>query len=1137
MATDATVLAIGADTSAIPPAVTDLDRLTQASKRTEDQTDKTTAAFEKQGVKVGVAIAATIAIVTQQIASFIDYADKLDEFGEKLGLRASEIGALGYAASQSDTSLENLVARLGILADRASDAAAGSARANAGFKAMGIAVTDANGALKNQETLLLEIAEKFSTYRDGTAKAALAQELFGRGGRDLIPLLNKGKEGIEELKKKYLEMAGDIDVAAAKSSDFNDMLASLQLQVKLLFGQMAGPLMDALMSIAKAFRQGSSEADAFRVIGEAVAAVFKVIASGAVVVVNVLHQMGENIGALAAAFMAIMRGDFSQAWTIMKENAKDSIGAVVQTVDQLKTIWTEPAAAAKKGAEGIEAPVAVAAKKIKEHKDKISADLRELIGDYGWFVDTLTQSLSTNSKYEESLKRLDKVAKAFGLSSAEVAAVQKHLKETLDETTKAAVEEEKRIASLLAELDQLAADRLRASDEELKALIQQRDALIQEGQAIGLTKAELDALTLARLDEKIAILEQRAATGDLTDGLYAQLEVLKQIRAQIAANQAARAAADSAKQYQDSWVSAFQSINSAAEQTFADMLHGSRDFAQRFKDSVLNMLYSALYQLTVKPFVVNIVASMSGVSAGALGGGQGGAGNLLNLLGGGGGGGTGSIADLFTGGAGSSLSTLFSGMAGSFATSGVGSALGLSSAVYELTGASSMALTGAGAGLVGLMGTIGTVMPYIGVALAIASALGAFDHGGPKQGGFASTAGLNLGSAFAGDNNRYFTPNDADPALQEVVNKTKTTFDDLFKSLGGQGSGNFGFAVGYDTDPEGKANNRAHVGAFINGQQVYDYQSGDDSLGRDPEALQQAIEIETKRAMLAGLQNSDLPESIKTILNSVVAATATAEDIDNITKFALAFKGLTDFLANSDPVTDAQKAYEDAQRSSIQVLADSATTLRNMAGDFDGTADSLNSLSSATASYYSNLVKTLAYIKQLREGISGMLNDTATDLRLSTMNDEQQRQYYQQHAALLREQLQTASSPEEVQRIIEQINDDIRKAWGLLTPEQQSAALEEQLRLLQEVQSEADSRLADIATTLEDAGKQTLDDMKALLSDFVDQLKAGNAVVVSAANTSQDAANTQLQAANTNLRAANTPVKVEVMIDNPVANG
>ena len=53
---------------------------------------------------------------------------------------------------------------------------------------------------------------------------------------------------------------------------------------------------------------------------------------------------------------------------------------------------------------------------------------------------------------------------------------------------------------------------------------------------------------------------------------------------------------------------------------------------------------------------------------------------------------------------------------------------------------------------------------------------------------------------------------------------------------------------------------------MVNGQQVYGYSAGE-SLGRDQATLEAAINLQTKRALLAALQASDLPTQIGAVFD------------------------------------------------------------------------------------------------------------------------------------------------------------------------------------------------------------------------------------------------------------------------------
>ncbi|MCB5259638.1 MAG: hypothetical protein LHW48_04085 [Candidatus Cloacimonetes bacterium] len=74
------------------------------------------------------------------------------------------------------------------------------------FKRLGINVRDASGNLKNQETLFNEVAVALQNMEDGSEKARIANELLGRSGSELMPLLNGAAGSIEEMKKQAQDL-------------------------------------------------------------------------------------------------------------------------------------------------------------------------------------------------------------------------------------------------------------------------------------------------------------------------------------------------------------------------------------------------------------------------------------------------------------------------------------------------------------------------------------------------------------------------------------------------------------------------------------------------------------------------------------------------------------------------------------------------------------------------------------------------------------------------------------------------------------------------------------------------------------------------------------------------------------------
>jgi hypothetical protein len=70
------------------------------------------------------------------------------------------------------------------------------------FQKLGISTVDAQGKQKDFNTILFEVADKFKTMPNGIDKTALAMQLFGRQGKDMIKVLNLGSAGIQDLEKQ-----------------------------------------------------------------------------------------------------------------------------------------------------------------------------------------------------------------------------------------------------------------------------------------------------------------------------------------------------------------------------------------------------------------------------------------------------------------------------------------------------------------------------------------------------------------------------------------------------------------------------------------------------------------------------------------------------------------------------------------------------------------------------------------------------------------------------------------------------------------------------------------------------------------------------------------------------------------------
>ena len=172
----------------------------------------------------------------------IDTADNLNDMSQRTGVAVESLSRFGQAAADSGSSIEGVAKGMGQLAKRITDP--GSAASEA-LKGIGIATTDAQGKVRSLDSVMLDISDRFAKMPDGAEKSALAMQLFGKSGVELIPMLNEGRAALEQYQAT---ISGDM----AKSADeFNDALNAIGRELSGPFNEAVTALLPAITGIAK----------------------------------------------------------------------------------------------------------------------------------------------------------------------------------------------------------------------------------------------------------------------------------------------------------------------------------------------------------------------------------------------------------------------------------------------------------------------------------------------------------------------------------------------------------------------------------------------------------------------------------------------------------------------------------------------------------------------------------------------------------------------------------------------------------------------------------------------------------------------------------------------------------------------
>jgi len=211
----------------------------------------------KVGLSMGKALAVGAAGAAVAVGAMVkkvaDAGDQIDKMSKRTGLSAEFLSKLKYAAELSGTSVTDMEKGVKKMQKTALDASSGLKTASRTFERLGISATDSSGKLKDSEALFKESVEALAAVENQTEKAAIAQELFGRAGTAMLPMLEGGTKGMNAMMQEAEKLgivwtkAGAEDAAA-----FNDSLTRVQGAVGGLFQGIAVDLMPALTNAINA---------------------------------------------------------------------------------------------------------------------------------------------------------------------------------------------------------------------------------------------------------------------------------------------------------------------------------------------------------------------------------------------------------------------------------------------------------------------------------------------------------------------------------------------------------------------------------------------------------------------------------------------------------------------------------------------------------------------------------------------------------------------------------------------------------------------------------------------------------------------------------------------------------------------
>ncbi|MBC8531812.1 phage tail tape measure protein [Gehongia tenuis] len=207
----------------------------------------------------GALMAATGTLIGKLIRASTETAKLADDIvtlSKVTGLSTDAIQELNYASELMDVSTEVMTDSMARMVRNMNMAREGTGQAADAFKKLGIAITNNDGTLRNQQQVFYELIDKLGRVRNETERDAMAMAIFGRSARELNPLILAGSNELKKLAQEahntgYV-MSGETLNSFNSLQDSLDRLDNKTLALKAAMGEALLPILTAIVDIVSA---------------------------------------------------------------------------------------------------------------------------------------------------------------------------------------------------------------------------------------------------------------------------------------------------------------------------------------------------------------------------------------------------------------------------------------------------------------------------------------------------------------------------------------------------------------------------------------------------------------------------------------------------------------------------------------------------------------------------------------------------------------------------------------------------------------------------------------------------------------------------------------------------------------------
>lgn len=208
------------------------------------------------------AFKAAKSVVFDFTADLAKRGDDIAKTAKKIGLTAEALQELSFAAQISGSDVTKITKAVQTMSKNLNDARIkGTGPFLDSLDQLGLKVEEFDGL--GPDEVFERVADEIAKLEDPITQSAIAADIFGRSGKELLPLFREGGEGIRALREEFTELGGGFtEDGAAAAEEFIDAQTRLNTvidSIKIAIGTELFPVIQELIDSIRGWFQANKD--------------------------------------------------------------------------------------------------------------------------------------------------------------------------------------------------------------------------------------------------------------------------------------------------------------------------------------------------------------------------------------------------------------------------------------------------------------------------------------------------------------------------------------------------------------------------------------------------------------------------------------------------------------------------------------------------------------------------------------------------------------------------------------------------------------------------------------------------------------------------------------------------------------